>query len=455
MKKILIAATSSNTGKTTISMGIMKALKERNLRVQPFKVGPDYIDTSYHSFITKSKSRNLDEFMLSEDIIKNLFAKNSKEKDISIIEGVMGLYDGYGDDINYCTSSKMSKILKAPVILVIDGKGLSTSAAAMVLGYKNLDKEVDIKGVIINNLSSENHYTMIKSAIEKYTDVEVLGYLPKNIDFTLESRHLGLVPSGELDNLEMKFKDLANIVEEHINIDRIIELSESDQIDYIEEYRPDYSGLTLAVAYDKAFNFYYWDSIDLFEEMNIEVKYFSPLEDSKVPDCDFVYIGGGFPELFAKELGNNLSMKADFKRLYNQGVPIYAECGGLMYLGEKVKDLNGREFEMLGLLEGVSIMTKGLKRFGYSKGTAMDDNILAKRGQFVFGHEFHHSDFFTKEQCAFEMTKIKNKKVFKRWKGGITKNNILGTYLHTHFNGNVKLAINLCEIAKSNKEKRN
>ena len=217
MKKILIAGTNSGVGKTTISLGIMQALTKRNLKVQPYKVGPDYIDPSYHTFITGRYSRNLDSYMLDDEKIKYIVKNASKDADISVIEGVMGLYDGYGIDLNDCTSSYTSKILKTPVILVINAKAMAASAAAMVLGYKMLDENVNIAGVITNNVKSESHYNTLKEAIEKYTGVEVLGYFPPNKEFSLESRHLGLIPSMEMDSLKAKFDNLADEIEKYIN----------------------------------------------------------------------------------------------------------------------------------------------------------------------------------------------------------------------------------------------
>lgn len=455
MNRILIGATNSGAGKTTISMGIMAALKERGMKVQPFKVGPDYIDTSYHSFITGRKSRNLDSFMIDDEKIKYLFEKNSKDADISVVEGVMGLYDGFGLDIDNCTSSYTSKILKAPVILIIDGSGMATSAAAMVKGYMELDKSVDIQGVIINKLGSKSHYEMIKSAIERYTDAQVLGYLPKNLDFSLPSRHLGLIPSLEMDELNQKFEDLGKIVEEHIDIDKIIEISQKEWEPCKKEIDlPRFDDITVAIAYDKSFNFYYWDSLDLLEDMGAKIVRFSPLEDTKLPECDCIYIGGGFPEIFGKELEANGEIRRALKMAHEKNIPIYAECGGLMYLGEKLVGTDGQEYEMLGLLKGKSIMTKRLKRFGYSQGIAKFDTVISKKGQLVRGHEFHHSDFETDETAAYEIEKNRDGKVLKQWEGGFAKENLLGTYLHTHFYSNMSIASNFLELARRQKKER-
>lgn len=439
MKKILIAGTNSGVGKTTISLGIMQALTKRNLKVQPYKVGPDYIDPSYHTFITGRDSRNLDSYMLDDEKIKYIFKNASKDADISVIEGVMGLYDGFGIDLNSCTSSYTSKILKSPVILVINGKAMSSSAAAMVLGYKELDKEVNIKGVIVNNVKTKNHYELIKEAIEKYCNVEVLGYFPPNEKFKLDSRHLGLVPSVEIEALTEKFYDLGSEIEKYINIDRLIEISESEEIETSFELNelPKFKSKSIAVAYDKAFNFYYKENLELLNQMNIEIKTFSPLYDEIVPKADCIYIGGGFPEVFAKELGINKKMRESIKKAHENNVPIYAECGGLMYLGEKLLDLDGNEYEMVGIFEGISKMTKSLKRFGYCDGIAKVDTVFSNKGDIIKGHEFHHSEFNSNEECSYKMVKKRGNKIVDEWYGGYSKGNTLATYLHTHFYNNL------------------
>lgn len=442
MKKILIAGTNSGVGKTTISLGIMQALTKRNLKVQPYKVGPDYIDPSYHTFITGRYSRNLDSYMLDDEKIKYIVKNSSKDTDISVIEGVMGLYDGYGVDLNDCTSSYTSKLLKAPVILVINAKAMATSAAAMVLGYKALDQDVNIAGVITNNVRSESHYNMLKEAIEKYTGIEVLGYFPPNKEFSLESRHLGLIPSVEMEALKNKFNNLADEIEKYINIDRILEISETEEFDTnfsLDNFVRDnqMKNKTIAIAYDKAFNFYYRENIELFEKIGLNIKYFSPMKDKQLPDCDYIYIGGGFPEIFGKELHENKKIRQAILNAHEKNIPIYAECGGLMYLGSKLEDQNKEIFDMVGIFNGCSKMTSSLKRFGYCLGEATEDTILSQKGEIIKGHEFHHSVFESNEKCAYHMKKIKDDKVIDEWEGGYSKNNTLATYLHTHFYNNL------------------
>lgn len=450
MKKILVAGTNSGVGKTTISIGIMKALKNRGLNIQPYKVGPDYIDTTYHTFVTNRNSRNLDSYMLDDETIKYLFNKNSECVDISIIEGVMGLYDGYGIGLDSCTSSYISKLLKCPVILVIDGKSMATSSAAMVLGYKNLDSNVNIVGVIANNVSSKSHFEIIKSSIEKYCGIEVIGYLPKDKDFSIPSRHLGLVPSVEMEELDDKFNKLADLIEKHINIDRLIELTESECISSgFKINMPKFENITLALAYDKAFNFYYQDNIDLLEDMGVNIVKFSPIYDKKLPSCDCVYIGGGFPEIFAKELEENIDMRKSIKEAYLKDTPIYAECGGLMYLSEKLVDQDNNEFNMVGIFSGRSVMTKSLRRFGYCMGEALENTILSQKGDTIRGHEFHHSEFISDEKCVYAMKKEREGVVLKDWMGGYSKKNTLATYLHTHFYSNLNTIINFLQRASS------
>lgn len=450
MKKILIAGTNSGVGKTTISLGIMQALTKRNMKVQPFKVGPDYIDPSYHTFITGRHSRNLDSYMLDDEQIKYVFNNSSENCDISVVEGVMGLYDGIGIDLDNCTSSYASKLLKAPVILVINGKAMAASSAAMVLGYKELDKDVNIAGLIVNNVKTKTHYEIIKNAVEKYCGVEVLGYFPPNNEFSLESRHLGLVPSVEIDSLKTKFNNLADEIEKYINIDRILEISETEKIEtsfevdsFIEEHKV--KNKSIAIAYDKAFNFYYKENIELLSNLELNIKYFSPLEDKEVPNADYIYIGGGFPEMFGKELEANKSMRKSILKAHEEKTPIYAECGGLMYLGEKLINQENEKYDMVGIFKGKSKMTSSLRRFGYSFGTAKEDTILSKKGEVIKGHEFHHSIFETDEDCAYIMRKERDKRIVDEWEGGYSKDNTLATYLHTHFYNNLNCIKNLLE----------
>lgn len=447
MKKILIAGTHSGVGKTTVSLGLMKALTDRGKKVQPFKVGPDYIDPNYHKYVTGIHSRNLDAYMLDEEQIKYIFLRAANQKDISIIEGVMGLYDGVGSDINKCSTSAMAKVLKCPVILVIDAKATGASAAATVLGYKHMDKSVDIVGVIVNNIKNPNHYKLIKAAIEKYCAIEVLGYLPPNDDVVMSSRHLGLVQCQEDKDLSQKVDKMAQLIEKYVDVDRILELAESESITSSFEMTmflddPEVKNLAIGkkigIAYDEAFNFYYQDNLDLLRDIGAELVFFSPIRDEKLPEIDLFYIGGGYPEIYAQELESNNTMLDSIREFYEANKPIYAECGGLMYLGKYLIDKEDNKHQMVGILDGYSQMTQGLKRFGYCLATAKEDNLISYKGQQLRGHEFHYSEFISDMETIFDMKKTTSSSVMV-WSGGYSSKNVLASYLHVHFYNNLSI----------------
>lgn len=442
MKKILLGATHSGAGKTTVALGIMHALTLRGLNVQPYKVGPDYIDTGWHKVATGHFSYNLDAFMVQEASLRYLFQSHAQKADVNIIEGVMGLFDGHGSDPIDCSSAGIAQTLECPIILVVDGKAVSTSIAATVMGFQKFQPNTQIIGVIVNRVNSDSHYQLLKTAIENYCHISVLGRLPNKPDLVLPERHLGLVPSEETAESEEYWQQLADLVEEHIELDRILELSEQHDLAVTQPTLPcsdAYKGLKMAVAQDAAFHFYYQDNFNLLTQLGIELIPFSPLDDTTLPECDLVYIGGGFPEMFADKLSENRFMLRAVYQAHEKGVPIYAECGGLMYLGESLVTLEGDRYPMAGVLAGYSQMTKGLKRFGYSEARANEDTLLAHINETIKGHEFHHSEFFTELPCAFSLYKTQNGKVVKEWAGGYQLNNTLASYLHIHFYQNPHL----------------
>lgn len=455
--RIVIAGTQSGVGKTTISTGIMRALVLRGINVQPFKVGPDYIDPAFHSFVTGNKSRNLDSWMVDEKILRDLFIKNSFDKEISIIEGVMGLYDGFGVEKDMGSSAHISKIINAPVILVIDGSGMSSSAAAVVLGYKKYDEDVNIKGIIVNNVSGERHYELLKKAIEKDTGIRCFGYLKNNINVKLESRHLGLVPSVEVENLEKKLDELANMVEETIDIDGIIKLAKetSELKKEVQTSISNKKNINIGVALDKAFNFYYQDNLDLLEELGANLIYFSPLKDKSLPqNIHGLYIGGGFPEVFAKELEENKEMRKGIRKASLDGMPIYAECGGLMFLTNSITTLENRKYEMVGVFNREAKMTKRLQRFGYVDVSINKPCVISKGDDRVRGHEFHRSALneVSRGDYAYKVNKIREGEILKSWECGLIKNNTLGAYAHIHFYAKKDLAINFINNCKTFKK---
>jgi cobyrinic acid a,c-diamide synthase len=433
-KKFVLGASHSGAGKTTISMGIMKALVKRGYSVQPFKVGPDYIDPAFHTYVTGNKCRNLDSWMLEEEKVKYLYNKNAKDKDISVIEGVMGLFDGHSSNNGIGSTAHVSKIVDSSVVLIIDASGMAMSAGALVQGYMNFDNHVDIKYVIVNKVNSLNHYEIIKDAIEKFNDVKCIGYMKKNPDISLKSRHLGLIPSVEVKDLDEKLDLIARQIEETIDLDLLINSLEENSIIFEEEELEE-KKIRLAVAYDKAFNFYYHDNLDFLEEKGAEIIYFSPMEDESLPEnIDGIYIGGGFPEIFPLELQNNNKMKEAIRNASDKGMPIYAECGGLMYLSNNLKDLESKSYNMVGIFPNDVTMTPRLKRFGYVDVEIQNDCIIGEKGQRFRAHEFHRSEIKSDyNNYVYEIKKIRNGDVIKAWQGGYIKNNTLAQYAHIHF----------------------
>lgn len=436
MKSILIGATQSGAGKTTIMSGIMRALCQRGITVQPFKVGPDYIDPSWHQAATGKTSHNLDAFMLSDEQLKIIYKQRASCADINLIEGVMGLYDGVGLQADYCSSAAMAITLSCPVVLIVDGKSVATSLAATVQGFIQFDRRVNIVAVIINRVNSEGHYQLLKKAIEHYCNVPVIGRLPVNHGITLPERHLGLLPHRECEDDSVYWQKLVAMIEEYIDLDAFLALAKASDIivpafDY--SLYPNLNGKIIAIAQDAAFHFYYQDNLELLSQLGAQLIPFSPLTDSKLPDCHAIYIGGGFPELYAETLAANQAMLAQLQKAYQAELPIYAECGGLMYLGHYLENSESKRFKMVGILPGYSVMSNGLKRFGYAQATAERHCLIARKGSQLRGHEFHHSQFFTDLSPCFTLYKVRDGEVMDQWSGGYQQGNTFASYLHLHF----------------------
>ncbi len=446
--RIIIAGTNSGVGKTTISIGIMLALKKRGIQVQPFKIGPDYIDPTYHTQATGKASYNLDSYLLSYDAVREIFATHSKVSDISVIEGVMGLYDGL-KNTSIGSTAEIAKVLDTPVILIVNARSLSRSAGAIALGYKNFDKNVKIKGIILNNIGRENHFFIIKDVIQKRTKIPVLGYLPKNKNLSLPERHLGLVPACEEKVKNILFNELGKLIEKNIDIDELIKISkEVPEISVNKNIfiiKKKLKKVKIAVAYDKAFNFYYQDNLNILKNLGAEIVMFSPLKDKNLPlDISRIYIGGGFPEIFAELLAKNHKIKESILEKHNLGIPIYAECGGLMYLMEKIKDFEKKEFQMVGIFKGSANMAEKMKIMGYVDIEVIKDNILSKKGDCVCAHVFHWSYLENLENNILYAYKIK--KSGKIFHDGLISKNTLASYSHLHFASNIEFAKNFIDV---------
>ena len=460
LPRIMIAGTNSGVGKTTVTLGIMSALVQKGIKVQGFKAGPDYIDPSHHTFVTGNASKNLDTWMMGENACRELFERSALNADVSVIEGVMGLYDGSIDSSGHGSSAHLAKILNIPVILVVNARGVAQSAGAVVMGFMEFDKEINLAGIILNNVASQNHYDIIKKAIEESCSVAVLGYLKKQSDITIPERHLGLIPSEEKKINSALYDKLGQMVLETIDIDKLQEIAGSAAVfpDYNRSIfinRASSLDVTLAVARDSAFCFYYQDDIDLFEELGAKIIEFSPLADKSLPDgIDGIFMGGGFPELFADRLMKNESMRKSILEAHKQGIIIYGECGGMMYLLEKLIDCEGRSFKMSGVLIGTSRMENRRQGLGYVITDVTCDNIICKSAVTFRAHEFHWSklqDVPDDTVFAYNTRKSNGKKTGI---DGICKSNVLASYTHIHFSSNPDLAKSiLSTMAKRSKHK--
>ena len=437
MKKILIAGVSSGAGKTTISTAIMGALED----VAPFKAGPDYIDPKFHEYITNNISNNLDLFMMGEESVRYIFHKNSKGKNISIIEGVMGLYDGLNHDLDNFSSAHLSRILDIPIILVVNGKGSSTSMAATVLGFKNLDPRINIGGVILNNIGSEKLYNLLRDGIKRYTDIPCVGYFPRNELVSIGERHLGLQQASEVADLNEKLDILKDMAKKYIDLDKILEIAEDGKGSYetinpVSRLKDRFKGKRVGVAKDLAFSFYYSENLKLMEYTGMELIEFSPINDLHLPpNLDYLYLGGGYPEIFSKQLYSNKTMIEDIK-IASKKIPIYAECGGFMYLTKGIKQLDSHFDPMCGLLDIKVEMRSclNIKRFGYVEYRTEDD-IIGRC------HEFHYSDIYDVNETSTYFDLIKQNG--NHWKCGYKKDKIIAGYPHINFYGNLDLFLNL------------
>lgn len=450
--RIILAGTHSGVGKTTLAQGVMLALSKRGLNVQPFKAGPDYIDPTYHLQASGRSSYNLDSWLLSQAAILELFKEHAKNADISIIEGVMGLYDG----LKYTeagSTAHLAKILNCPVILILDARSLSRSAAAMVLGYREFDRKVKISGIILNNIKSINHYNYIKAAIEDKTGIPLLGYLPQDIDLRLPERHLGLIPVKEKKLSRVFQTKLIKLIKRNIDLEKILKVAKSasglpDKKMRIYNIRARLNSVTIAIAKDRAFNFYYQDNLEILQHLGAKFAEFSPLNNQALPHhIDGLYIGGGFPELFASQLAKNIRVKQEIYQKACAGLPIYAECGGLMYLAERLVDFKKRIFPMVGIFKCRVNMALRPQGLGYVDVETIKDNILSEKGAKNKAHIFHWSylDNLRDVSFAYEIEKDKKRISYD----GLVRENVLASYAHLHFASNINLAKNFIQSCKA------
>ncbi len=440
MKNIMIAGVASGSGKTTVTCGLLKALLNRGIEAAAFKCGPDYIDPMFHSKIIGARSGNLDSYFCGRDTLGYLLKKYSG--DINIIEGVMGFFDGAGE--NY-SSYQMAVDMDIPVVLVIDCKGMSMSVGAVMKGFLTYKEVNPIKGFIFNRLPK----SLEEMAKRLCSDMgaEYLGRLPPNASFYIKSRHLGLVTAEEIDNLKEKTEALAQAVGENIELDKLLELaapakSKAACEDALVKVRPLYKPILqkkvkIAVAYDRAFCFYYRENLDLLKELGCDIEYFSPLKDIALPEnTDGLILGGGYPELYAEELSANASMLLSIRSAIEAGLPTIAECGGFMYLHRSMEDNEGKAYSMAGVIDGEAKKTDRLVRFGYVELRSKADSLLGEAGTVIKAHEFHYFDS-TASGNDFIGIKASNGAAYECANVG---KNIYAGFPHLYFYSNPKAA---------------
>lgn len=419
--QFLISATTSGSGKTTVTLGLLRALKNRNLKTQPYKCGPDYIDTKYHDLASGNKSINLDLFLSSEDHVKSIFAKHGFDKDVRVTEGVMGLFDGY--DRMAGSSANIAELIGMPVILVINAKSMAYSAAALLYGFKNFYKGINVAGVIFNFVASESHYSFLKDACHD-AGLEPLGYLPKNAEVEIPSRHLGLNIDEQFVFDEFADK-VAALVEKHINIDRLLKITTCAAIDYTSSKNiPADPVLNISVAYDEAFNFVYHENISKLKEIG-NVTFFSPIKDKHLPKSDFLYLPGGYPELYLNELSSNKEMMEDIKNYAEDGGKILAECGGMMYLSKSITDKDGKEYPMVGIFPQKATMENMRLKLGYR-------SFCYARKE-IKGHEFHYSRIADSPQNPSSETNIYTAKGVETETKLLRYKNVIAGYTHIYW----------------------
>lgn len=435
--RIVIAGTNSGVGKTTIVTGLLAYFHSKGYRVQPFKVGPDYIDPGFHGKAAGRNSYNLDTWMTPPERLVPTFTSLSEGADISIIEGVMGLYDGGANGIS--STADIAKKLKAPVILVLDCKSVGYSIAATALGFREYDKDVEIAGVILNRLGTDRHEAMVREVMEKI-HMPVIGAFHRDDSLKTPERHLGLTPVTEIETQEL-IRHMGEAAGQWVDTEKLLAIAQGaaplDKEEEIESLAKKH--VRIGVARDEGFSFYYPASLEALERRGAELVDFSPLQDAEIPEVDGLIFGGGFPEMFLHELENNTSMKDSIRQAAAQGMPIYAECGGLMYLCEKIQGFDGDSYDMVGLVPGICEMQKKLQRVGYVTGKALRKSIIAEEGDTLKGHEFHFSTLACGDDFPWAYT-LQGTRQKTGHLEGYAKDNVLASYLHLSFDGNPKAA---------------
>ena len=435
--RLVVGGATSGVGKTSITSAIIYGIKKHGYSVQPFKVGPDYIDPSYLSAISKNDAKNLDVWLMGESELVQSFVRNSAS-DVSIIEGVMGYYDGFGGKTNYASTHHVASLLKAPTVLVLDASKAARSIAATALGFAKFHRNSRIIGIILNKIGSKKHEKMCRQALANLK-VPILGSILKNSE-SLESRHLGLIPVREQKSLQNKIRKVSREISDTIDIDKIIQICKNvPQLPKAQPKKFKKPTVTVSVALDSSFNFYYHDNLAALRREGAKLKFFSPVSDKKIPACDLIYIGGGFPEVLGQSLERNTTMRKLIKKYAEEGMPIYAECGGLMYLTKSIS-LGKKRYKMVGLFDAETQMTKKMT-LNYTEGRIRSNCLVSIPARFR-AHEFHYSKIRNLPKDARLVYDLKIGEGIDGKKDALSEYNTLASYCHLYFDS-AKYASNI------------
>lgn len=434
----MVAGTRSGAGKTTVTLGLMAAFKRRGLDVAPFKVGPDFIDPGHHARVTGRASRNLDGWMLGKETNLDLFHRRAAGAQVAVIEGVMGLFDGCSGRSEDGSTAQMAKWLGIPVLLVADAGSMAGSAAAMIMGFEQFDPQLNFAGVLFNHLGSRGHFNYLREALADHVVMPCLGGIVRRREVRIPERHLGLVTGEDHPMTTALQNKLADLVEEAIDLDAL--LRRLPEIPVFQKARPNFSvsaekpGVAIAVAKDNAFCFYYRENLELIEQCGADITYFSPVAGDPLPAgiCG-LYLGGGYPELFAEALSRNQVLRDQIRQASHDGMPIYAECGGFMYLCRRISDHQGHIFDMCGCFDFNTGMFQRLRSLGYREVRLQQKSILGPAGTRIRGHEFHYSDIAGKDTRARRVYHVSDRSGNACSREGFYINNTLGSYFHLHF----------------------
>lgn len=447
----LVAGTASGVGKTTTALALMAGFRDRGLVVQPFKCGPDFLDAGHHTAMCGRPSHNLDSWMLTAQDNKALFASACRGADVAIVEGMMGLYDGTGGATEEGSTAEIAKLLGLPVVLVLDASKSARSIAAVVKGFESFDAQLRFAGIVLNGVSSEAHYRMLQDAIRTITATPLLGRIPHVRLLAIPERHLGLQTIGEENTHDLRFAHFRDVARQHLDLASLQALpplrieAQSGAAQSHDGHTPP---VRLGVARDRAFSFYYPDNLDLLQAQGAAIVEFSPISDAELPhDLDFLYLGGGYPELHAHALSHNRPMCAAICSFAESGKPVYAECGGMLYLSQSLTAQDGQSFPMAGLLPLEFEMTSQLVQFGYVEITLTHDCLAGRAGQIARGHSFHHSRLrsgISIPTCYRLHYSLSGKIELE----GYRYKNVLASYIHVHFRSNPAIVPSLLKQAR-------